>query len=148
MTQNADGAAPTIEASGTITALDRPYALVSMEDTGCGRCHETGGCGGNTMSKLFCSTPRTFRVLNRGALGIGDRVTVVIAEGAVRRSAALAYGCPLLALFAGALAGSFFAGESGAMAGSLCGVIAAWAALHGVHRRRAAKSRCEPYIKY
>jgi len=148
MTQTPAGAAPTIDASGTITALDHPYAQVRMDETGCGRCHEAGGCGGNTMSKLFCSTPRTFRVLNHGPLGVGDRVTIVIAEGAVRRSATLAYGCPLLALFVGAIAGSLLAGEMGAMAGSLCGVLAAWAALHGAHQRRAADPRCEPYIKY
>lgn len=137
-----------IDATGTITALDGEHALVRIDDTGCGRCHEPGGCGGNTMSQLFCSTPRTFRVLNRGPATIGDRVTVVIAEGAVRRSAALAYGVPLLALLAGALGGSLLAGEIGAMAGAACGVLAAWQALHAAQRRQGGNPHGEPYIRY
>ena len=103
-----------IDAPGTITALDGEYVIVRMEETGCGRCHEDGGCGGNNLGKMFCSTPRTFRVLNPGAAGVGERVNVVIADGAIRRSALLAYGLPLVALFAGALAGLVLGGDGGA----------------------------------
>ena len=137
-----------IDAPGTIISLDGEYALVSMDETGCGRCHEEGGCGGNNIGKMFCNAPRTFRVLNPGHSAIGDRVTVVIAEGVVRRSAAIAYGLPLLALFAGALIGSALAGEMGAMIGAISGLSCAWVGLCYAQRRGSSDKRAQPYIRY
>jgi len=137
-----------IDAPGTITALDGEYAIVRMEESGCGRCHEEGGCGGNNLGKLFCNTPRTFRVLNPGASGVGDRVNVVIADGAIRRSALLAYGLPLLALFAGALAGLALGGDGGAMLGAVIGLSLSWLALRQMQRHAAPDARTQPYIRY
>ncbi|MFZ4536824.1 SoxR reducing system RseC family protein [Propionivibrio sp.] len=137
-----------IDAPGTITALDGEYAVVRMDETGCGRCHEQGGCGGNNIGKMFCSTPRTFRVLNPRNSAIGDRVNIAIAEGAVRRSAAIAYGFPLVALFFGALSGSALAGETGAIIGSLSGLLCAWLSLRYAQRRGTPDQRSEPYIRY
>jgi len=137
-----------IDALGTIVALDGEYAIVSMDETGCGRCHEQGGCGGNNIGKMFCNAPRTFRVLNPGSSAIGDRVTVVIAEGVVRRSAALAYGLPLLALFAGALIGSSLAGEMGAIIGAIGGLSCAWMGLRYAQLRGSPDKRTQPYIRY
>ena len=137
-----------IDASGTITALDGDYAIIRMDEAGCGRCHEPGGCGGNPLGKVFCSVPRTFRVLNPGNSAIGSRVTVVIAEGSVRRSAILAYGLPLLALFFGAISGSTLAGEAGAIIGSLCGLFCAWLSLRYAQRRGVLDPRSQPYIRY
>jgi sigma-E factor negative regulatory protein RseC len=135
------------DAPGTITALDGNYAIVLMEEAGCGRCHEEGGCGGNNLGKMLCGSPRTFRVLNQGNSAIGDRVTIVIAEGAVRRSATLAYGLPLLTLFVGTLTGSALAGETGAIVGAIVGLTSAWLALHYAQIRGTPDSRYQPYIK-
>lgn len=137
-----------IDAPGTITALDGEYAIVRMDETGCGRCHEEGGCGGNSVGKLFCNAPRAFRVLNPGNSGIGERVIVVTAEGAVRRSAILAYGLPLLALFVGALGGSAVAGELGAILGSVGGLLCSWLALRRAQQRGTLDPRSQPYIRY
>jgi sigma-E factor negative regulatory protein RseC len=137
-----------IDAPGTITALDGEYAIVRMDETGCGRCHEEGGCGGNNIGKMFCSSPRNFRVLNPGHSVIGDRVTIVIAEGVVRRSAALAYGLPLLALIFGALAGSMLAGEIGAIVGSITSLLCSWLALHFTQLYVRPDKRSQPYIRY
>ena len=134
-----------IDAPGKITAVDGDYAIVRMDETGCGRCHEPGGCGGDTMGRIFCSVPRTFRVLNPEHSAVGERVTIVIAAGAVRRSAARAYGFPLLALFAGAFGGSFLAGEAGAMAGAMAGLLCGWLALR--YAGRAPDGRSQPHIK-
>lgn len=142
------GNASMIDASGAITAIDGEYALVVMDETGCGRCHEEGGCGGNNLGKMFCSTPRSFRVLNPGNARVGDRVNVVIGEGAVRRSALLAYVVPLLALFAGALGGSALADEPGAIAGAISGVLLAWLILRHAQGRRTADPRFAPHIRY
>ncbi len=137
-----------IDAQGTITALDGDYAIVRMEEAGCGRCHEEGGCGGNNLSQLFCSAPRTFRVLNPGNSIMGDRVTIIIVAGAVRRSATLAYGLPLLALFSGALGGSILAEETGAIFGAISGVLLTWGVLYYVQRHSTPDENSQPYIKY
>ena len=137
-----------IDAPGTIVSHDGDYALVSMDETGCGRCHEQGGCGGNNIGKMFCNAPRTFRVLNPGRSAIGDRVSIVIADGVVQRSAALAYGLPLLALFAGALLGSALAGELGAILGSISGLSCAWLGLRYAQTRNSSDKRTQPHIRY
>lgn len=137
-----------IDAQGIITACHGDTAEVLMDETGCGRCHEDGGCGGNNIGKLLCNSPRTFEVLNPGQSAIGERVTVVIAEGAVRRSALLAYVVPLLALLVGALGGSAVAGDVGAIAGAVAGLLGAWWALRRAQARATPDRRFVPYIRY
>ncbi|MBL8416106.1 MAG: SoxR reducing system RseC family protein [Propionivibrio sp.] len=137
-----------IDAQGTITALDGEYALVRMDESGCGRCHEHGGCGGNNTGKMFCSAPRTFRVLNPRNSVIGERVTIAVAEGALRRSATLAYGLPLLALFVGALTGSALAGETGAIFGSICGLLFSWLLLRYAQLHSTPDQLSQPFIRY
>jgi len=136
-----------IDAPGTVTALDGEYAVVRMDETGCGRCHEPGGCGGQNIGKMFCSAPRVFRVLNPKKATIGARVMIAIAEGAVRRSAAFAYGLPLLALFSGVFIGSTIAGEPGAIVGAISGLVLAWMGLHFVNRLHSPDQRFQPYIR-
>ena len=137
-----------IDAKGTVTSVDGDYAIVEMEETGCGRCHEEGGCGGHNLGKMLCRTPRVFRVLNPGKASVGDQITISIDEGAIGHTAILAYGLPLLSLFAGAFAGMSFAGEAGAISGSIIGLIAAWAALRHFQHRRTASQHFQPYIRY
>lgn len=137
-----------IDAQGTIIAVNGDTAEVLMDETGCGRCHEEGGCGGHNIGKMLCASPRTFQVCNPGNSAVGDRVTVVIAEGAVRRSALLAYVVPLLALLVGALGGSALAGELGAIAGAVSGLLGAWLVLRYVQARSTPERNSQPYIRY
>ena len=97
---------------------------------------------------MFCSAPRTFRVLNPRNSVIGERVTIAIAEGVVRRSATLVYGLPLLALFVGALAGSALAGETGAIVGSTIGLLFSWLMLRYAQQRMVPDHRSQPFIRY
>jgi sigma-E factor negative regulatory protein RseC len=138
---------PMINAHGTIIELDGEYALVRMDESGCGRCHEPGGCGGNNIGKMFCSAPSVFRVLNPEQTAVGVQVTIAIAEGVVRHSAMLAYGLPLLALFLGAFCGSIVAGESGSIIGAVCGLLVAWTVLRFAHRLRSPGRQFQPYIQ-
>ena len=80
----------TIEASGTVAQIDGEYAIVHMDQTGCGRCHEEGGCGGHNLGNLLCRSVRSLRVANPGQARVGDRVRIAVAVGALRRSASLA----------------------------------------------------------
>ncbi len=137
-----------IEASGTITALDDDYALVSIIDKGCGRCHEEGGCGGHNLTQMLCSSSRIYRVFNPRKIGIGDEVVVVIEEKALFRGALVAYGLPLLGLFFGAVLGLLFFSDTGSIFGAGCGLFLAW----GVLRIPGVRNMCfdfesQPRIK-
>jgi sigma-E factor negative regulatory protein RseC len=136
-----------IDAQGSVTAVDGEYATVRMDESGCGRCHEEGGCGGNNLGKMFCSTPRTFRVPNPGNAVVGDHVQVMIADGVVRRSAARAYVFPLFALFAGALGGSALAGEPGAIIGAFSCLLVAWFLLRRAQLGDAQRQDFQPSIR-
>ncbi len=117
-----------------VLEIDQADALVEVEQGGCGRCHEAGGCGGQHLTQMFCSTPRTYRVANEIGARIGDRVTIAISAGSVRRSANLAYVLPLTATIAGAVLGMFLGDDQGAMLGAAAGLFIAF--LHA--RRRVA----------
>jgi sigma-E factor negative regulatory protein RseC len=106
----------------TVRSLDGDEALVEVEQGGCGRCHEKGGCGGQQLTQMFCSGPKNYRVANPHGACVGDQVTVAIAPGTVRKTANLAYGVPLTATIVGAAIGTQIAGDLGAMLGALLGI--------------------------
>lgn len=138
------------ETSGVVVALDGDFAIVRLEaSSGCGRCHEPGGCGGGAnIGRMLCSTEsRDFRALNPECVPVGASVRLTIADGAVRRSAVLAYGIPLLALFAGALAGNALAGEAGSIAGALAGIVVGWLVLRRDRRVSAIDPDMQPVIR-
>lgn len=109
-----------------VRALDGESALVEVEQGGCGRCHEEGGCGGQQLTQMFCSGPKNYRVTNAVGATIGDRVKIAVAPGSIRRTANLAYILPLTVAIAGAVLGMPFGGDLGAIVGSLCGILAAF----------------------
>lgn len=109
----------------TVIEISGPQARVGVAHGGCGRCHEEGGCGGQQLTQMFCGTPKTFWVANSVGAEVGEQVEVTIAPGAVRKTANLAYGLPLLATLAGAVAGARLGGDLMAMAGALGGLVAA-----------------------
>lgn len=126
-----------------VRALDGGEALVEVEQGGCGRCHEEGGCGGQQLTQMFCSGPKAYRVDNAFGAAVGDRVTIAIADGSIRQSANLAYGLPLTAAIAGAMAGMALGGDAGAMLGALAGLVPAFIYV----RQRAARSTGNPDLR-
>lgn len=137
------------EVTGTIVALDGEFAVVRLPaGGGCGRCHEPGGCGGANIGRMLCSSEaRDFRALNPEGIDVGASVRLLIADGAVRRSATLAYGFPLAALFVGALAGGALAGEPGSIVGALAGLVAGWFLLRRDRRVAAADPGMQPVVR-
>lgn len=129
-----------------VRAIEGDEAIVEIEQGGCGRCHEEGGCGGQQLTQMFCSAPRTYRVRNATGSSVGDRVTVAIAAGSVRRTANLAYGIPLMACIGGALLGTSLAGDVGAMAGALIALTVAIAYVRFRSRESAGNFSERPYI--
>lgn len=108
-----------------VRALEGEEALVEVEQGGCGRCHENGGCGGQQLTQMFCSGPKTYRALNDIDAQVGERVTVAIAAGSLRQSANLAYGVPLTAAIGGALVGAALGGDLAAISGAALGLVGA-----------------------
>ncbi len=134
------------EIRAVVKAIADGEAIVEVPQEGCGRCHEKGGCGGQHLSQMLCSTQKTYRVRNFAGVEVGDTVTVSIAGGAVRRSANLAYGLPVLAIIAGAMAGTAIAGDSGAILGGGLGALLAWIYARRVLRSVAGSVDFEPRI--
>ena len=136
-----------VDAPGVVTAVDGLHALVRMDETGCGHCHEPGGCGGQNIGEMFRTQPRLFRVENPDHSRVGDRVVVVTTNDTVNRGALFAYGLPLLALFLGAFAGRFVAGETGSIIGAVVGVLGAWMALPRLEAIARTRARIQPLIR-
>lgn len=124
----------------TVREIQDGLALVEVEQGGCGRCHEKGGCGGQQLTQMFCSTPRQYRVANNVGARIGDQVTVAVPAGSVRKSANLAYILPLTAAIAGALLGMPLGGDPGAMIGAMAGLLLSFLFI----RRQAARKVDDP----
>lgn len=108
---------------GVVRAIDGLQAEVEIEHGGCGRCHEEGGCGGQQLTQMFCSGPKTYSVDNQLGARLGEQVTIAIADGSVRRTANLAYGVPLTAAIAGAALGAPLGGDAGAILGAGAGLV-------------------------
>ncbi len=129
-----------------VRALDGEMAQVEVEQGGCGRCHEEGGCGGQQLTQMFCSGPKTYRVTNAVGAVIGDRVRVGIAPGSVSKIANWAYILPLTVAFAGAALGTSFGGDAGGILGAICGLVAAFAYIRFRGRPEAGNQAERPYI--
>lgn len=129
-----------------VRALDGDDAIVEVEQGGCGRCHEKGGCGGQHLTQMLCARPKTYRAHNPEKLAVGENVTVAITAGAVRRSANLAYGLPILGVIGGAMLGQQVGSNPGAIMGGLAGLFGAWLFVRWKTRPATGNSDSRPYI--
>ena len=134
------------EVGAVVSAVDGQHAWVEIDQAGCGRCHEPGGCGGQKITQVFCSGPKRYRVPNHSQLQPGDRVRLGIPQMVLRRSATLAYVLPVLALLLGAGIGMEVAADLGAIAGAAIGLLAAWLYLRFHSRSQLAHATSEPRL--
>ncbi len=115
---------------------------------GCGRCHESGGCGGVSIAQPLCSKPKTLLVADRLGVQIGDRVLVAIPDALLSQGVTRAYLIPLILLFIGSALGGLvlpklapvqwqLTSDIGAIAGAGIGLIAAWWQLQRHQQTRA-----------
>lgn len=119
------------EAIVTRVEGEHAYVEVGGASSGCGRCHEAGGCQSSILGQLFSSKPRQFRIANRIGAVPGDHVLVRVAEGAALRAALLTYVLPVACLLLGAALGTALDGAAnndlstafGALAGFGIGVL-------------------------
>lgn len=111
-----------VSVRAVVRAIEGDEALLEVSH-GCGRCHEEGGCGGQSLTQMFCGTPKRYRAALVPGVGINDQVILAVPEGTVRRTANQAYMIPLALLLAGAFLGNGVAQDAGAMAGALAGLL-------------------------
>ena len=84
------------QVSGVVSELAGDCAIVQIAvTTGCGRCHEPGGCGGGLLTGDH-ACKRSYRVPNPTGAQPGDQVLVSIPEGKIVRAALWIYGLPML----------------------------------------------------
>lgn len=120
-----------MESVAKVIRLDGLYIVLEVAPvvSGCGRCHEAGGCGSGLLNKsLRPQWLNTYRLPNLVGATVGDRVILSIQEGAVLRAALMAYLLPVLLLIAGAAVGTAFSDAEltallGASAGLVLGVL-------------------------
>ena len=129
-----------------VRELENDVALVEIEQGGCGRCHEKGGCGGQSLTQMMCSGPKQYRVANDIGAAVGDRVTVAIAAASVRQGANLGYVLPLTASIAGAAVGMQLGDDPGAMLGGAAGLVAAFVYVRQRMSGEAGNSASRPHI--
>jgi len=134
------------EIRAVVRSLEGNQAVVEVERGGCGRCHEKGGCGGQSLTQMLCTTNKVYRVANPDGARVGDLVTVGIPAAALRYSANLVYGLPLVGLFAGAGLGMAFYSDTGAALGGLAGLLAAWFLIRIQARAGLVNSGLQPKI--
>lgn len=135
-----------ITVRGIVRSLDGGDALVEVEQGGCGRCHEEGGCGGQQLTQMFCSGPKSYRAENTIGADVGDRVVVATSPGSIRRTANLAYGMPLLGAIGGALLGMPLGGDAGAMLGAAGGLLLALGYVRLRSRRDTGSIQIRPHL--
>lgn len=115
------------EVEGVVKSVEGRIAEVEVvRSSGCGRCHEPGGCGGGEQQ--VCRN--VYRLSNDVGAKAGDEVWVSIAEGSVLKAALVAYGVPGVSLFLGAvLAMATLGGDLAAFGGALLGLMFGYALL-------------------
>jgi sigma-E factor negative regulatory protein RseC len=88
-----------------VTAVEEGYAWVEIRrQNGCGGCQSAAGCGTSVLSKLFVGRlDEALKVSNALNARVGDWVELRLQESQLVKHAFMAYGLPLLGLFAGAL---------------------------------------------
>lgn len=115
---------------GIVRGIDGDGALVEIEQGGCGRCHEEGGCGGRPLTQMFCSGPKVHRVDNAIGACVGDQVDIAVAPGSLSRTANRAYLFPLAAGIGGGALGMAIGGDLMSIIGFMLGLGIAFFALN------------------
>ncbi|ANQ84800.1 SoxR reducing system RseC family protein [Azoarcus olearius] len=96
-----------MRAPAEVVAVRGGSAWVKVTRTGgCGRCDEPGGCRSFSLDQAFGRRDALFRLPNDIDARPGDRVDVLIAEGAPLRAALRSYGLGTVAVLVGAAVGA------------------------------------------
>jgi len=130
-----------IETPARITRVEGDSAwVVSAAPASCGACAGRG-CGSSVFARVLHPDEPEYRVDNPIGAQAGEAVVVGLPDGALLGAAVSGYLVPLLLLLAGAALGQQFAGELGAVAGGLVGLL-----LAAIRLRRRTGQTASPAI--
>jgi sigma-E factor negative regulatory protein RseC len=138
-----------IEEPGQVVSLELGAVWVATQrKSTCSSCSANAGCGQGLLDKLAISSQRaTVRALTDLNLAVGDNVVIGLREDALVRSSLLAYGLPLLGLFAGALAAEYLAvGEPLTIVAGFTGFFVAGLFVRRHSQQRLADPALHPVI--
>ena len=101
-----------IEQQARVVEVGAGYVWLEVDrHSACSGCQAQSDCGSAALSRAWGMRTLRTRAQSSLDLQVGDTVVIGLADGALLRSAALAYLLPLLLLLAGAILGkSAFAG--------------------------------------
>lgn len=126
-----DGLSDDLLAYGQVESVSDGVAFIrTQRESGCGGCKAEQTCGTSTLARLFSmGTQPLLRLPNAIHAKPGDQVELSLAGHSLIKQAFMAYGMPLLGLFAGALLALWLVpqgGDASTILGSLSGLVFAW----------------------
>lgn len=101
----------------------------------CGNCKTPEACQDSLIG--LRTGPRRYRMDNLIGARVGDRVQMTVADGTVWRASLASYVLPILLAIGGAAIGQSWAGDTGALVGTLAGLACGLALL----RRNEIRAR-------
>lgn len=133
------------QCSARVLSVDAGHVWVETDPraAGCGNCDQPGGCHSGFFSE---QTQRRYRVENTIDAMAGDEVQLVTADGALLKSALLAYGLPVALLVLGAAIGQSLDGDLWAINGALLGLILGIVILRKAELRTLENTRKAPIL--
>lgn len=114
------------ESEAIVVRVDGDHLWLGV-DNGCSGCDKVSSCG--------AGEGRLQRVRNTIGARAGDKVIIAVPEGAVLKAALRSYLVPLMLALGGAVAGTSFGGDPGAVVGTLLGLAVGWMSLRMTSHR-------------
>lgn len=121
--------------SAVVVGLEEQFAIVELPERSgsCGNCETPGGCQTGLLG--LRSGNRRFRIENRLGVRVGDRVSVVVSDGAVWYAALRSYLIPAVLTIAGAAVAPILmpvvSADAAAVTGAVSGLLVGYAWLRG-----------------
>ncbi|WP_346836841.1 SoxR reducing system RseC family protein [Microbulbifer sp. SAOS-129_SWC] len=145
-----------VEERGRVVAIESGAIWVeTLQRSGCHGCSAKSGCGTGLLSDYLSSrADRAGAARVRVALNswdpqdiaLNDTAVIGIAENTLAIGALLIYLLPLVSLLMATVAGNALAGESGAIAGAVLGLLGGAALVRLYGRRRAGDPAFAPLL--
>lgn len=114
-----------IKSEGIVVEVDAQANAVWVEiperAAACGSCSSASGCQSGLLG--LGGGTRRYQVENRIGAVLGERVSLVVADGTVLRASWFSYLLPAILAICGAFVGQAVGNDPGAIAGTISGLV-------------------------
>jgi sigma-E factor negative regulatory protein RseC len=137
----------SIEARAEVVRVEAGRAWVRLIEgqSGCGRCHEPGGCGGTQLTDIFKGRSREYLLDDPLGLVPGERVKLVIGADVPLRMALSSYGLGTVLILLGGAVGAWLSPTAWVDLGVGVGAVVG-GVLAGVNYRFLFRQRMPPLV--